>query len=113
MEKNKGMKEELKQYSLDQITDEIVGKTGSQEREKFEFELKLDLLGEMIRQTRKERKLTQEELGKLIGVKKSQISKIENNTKDVRFSTIMKVFDALKTKVKFTIEFENTDFNIA
>lgn len=106
-------KEELKQYSLDEITDEIVGKTGSEEREQFEFELKLDLLGEMIKKTRLERHLTQEELGKLIGVKKAQISKIENNTKDVRFSTIMKVFNALKAKIKFSIEFDNADLNIA
>ena len=113
MKANKEMKEELKQYSLDQITDEIVGEVGTEEREQFEFELKLDLIGEMIKRTRKERHLTQEELGKLIGVKKAQISKIENNTKDVRFSTIMKVFNALKAKIKFSIEFDNTDLNIA
>ncbi|MFW5793463.1 MAG: helix-turn-helix domain-containing protein [Bacteroidota bacterium] len=106
-------KEELKQYSLDEITDEIVGKSGSEEREQFEFELKLDLIGEMIKKTRIERHLTQEQLGKLVGVKKSQISKIENNTKDVRFSTIMKVFSALKAKIKFSVEFDNADLNIA
>jgi len=50
----------------------------------------------------------------LIGVKKAQISKIENSTKDVRFSTIMKVFNALKAKVKFSIEFDkNTGLTIA
>ena len=113
MKANKEMKEELKQYSLDQITDEIIEEVGTEEREQFEFELKLDLLGEMIKRTRKERHLTQEELGKLIGVKKAQISKIENNTKDVRFSTIMKVFNALKAKIKFSIEFDNADLNIA
>ncbi|MFO7827383.1 MAG: helix-turn-helix transcriptional regulator [Bacteroidales bacterium] len=114
METNKELrKEDLKQYSLGQITDEIVGKEGAEEREQFEFELKLDLLGEMIKKTRKERNLTQAALGKLIGVKKAQISKIENNTKDVRFSTIMKVFHALKAKIKFTIEFDNSDLNIA
>jgi len=74
----------------------------------------MDLIGEMIRETRKEMNLTQEQLGKLVGVQKAQISKIENNTKDVRFSTIMKVFEALKAKVKFTIEFDkNRDLSIA
>jgi len=96
----------FKTYSLDEITDEFIGEKGTREREKFEFELKMDLIGEMIRDTRKEMKLTQEELGKSVGVQKAQISKIENNTKDVRFSTIMKVFDALKAKVIFTIEFD-------
>ncbi|NOQ25297.1 MAG: helix-turn-helix domain-containing protein [Bacteroidales bacterium] len=113
MKANKEIKEELKQYSLDEITDEIVGKVGAEEREQFEFELKLDLLGDIVKQTRKERHLTQEQLGKLIGVKKAQISKIENNIKDVRFSTIMKVFSALKAKVKLSVELDNTELNIA
>ncbi|MDA3954796.1 MAG: helix-turn-helix transcriptional regulator [Bacteroidales bacterium] len=113
MKANKEMKEELKQYSLDEITDEIVGKVGTDEREQFEFELKLDLLGDIVKQTRLERHLTQEQLGKLIGVKKAQISKIENNIKDVRFSTIMKVFNALKAKIKLSVELDNTELNIA
>lgn len=107
-------KEYLKKYTLDEITDEFIGKRGTPERKKFEFDLKLDLLGEMIRKTRKEKNLTQEQLGELIGVKKSQISKIENSTKDVRFSTIMKVFEALKAKVTFSIEFDkNTGLVVA
>jgi len=113
MKANKEMKEELKQYSLDEITDEIVGKEGTEEREQFDFELQLDLLGDIVKQTRKERHLTQEQLGKLIGVKKAQISKIENNIKDVRFSTIMKVFNALKAKIKLSVELDNTELNIA
>ena len=113
MKANKEMKEDLKQYSLDEITDEIVGKAGTEEREQFEFELKLDLLGDIVKQTRLKRHLTQEQLGELIGVKKAQISKIENNIKDVRFSTIMKVFNALKTKIKLSVELDNTELNIA
>ena len=113
MKANKEMKEELKQYSLDEVTDEIVGKVGTDEREQFEFELKLDLLGDIVKQTRLERHLTQEQLGELIGVKKAQISKIENNIKDVRFSTIMKVFNALKAKIKLSVELDNTELNIA
>lgn len=104
----------FKTYSLDEITDEFIGKKRTPDRDKFEFELKMDLIGEMIRETRKEMNLTQEQLGKLVGVQKAQISKIENNTKDVRLSTIMKVFEALKAKVKFTIEFDkNRDLSIA
>ncbi len=57
-----------------------------------------------IREARKERNLTQEELGKLVGVKKAQISKIENSTTDARFTTILKVFDALGARVSFNVE---------
>jgi len=50
-------------------------KIGTDKRDKFKNELRLDIMGETIKQARKERKLTQEQLGKLVGVKKAQISK--------------------------------------
>lgn len=95
----------MKKYSLEKLTDQYIGEKGTQEREQFDFELKLDVLGEMIKKARKEQNLTQAQLGELVGVQKAQISKIETNAKDVRFSTIMRVFNALKAKVKMTIEF--------
>ena len=101
----------MKKYTLEALTDQYIGEKGSKKREQFEFELKLDIMGEMIKKTRKEQHLTQEQLGELVGVQKAQISKIETNAKDVRFSTILKVFDALKAKVKMTIEF-NQDTNL-
>jgi HTH-type transcriptional regulator / antitoxin HipB len=96
----------MKKYTLDELTDNYIGKKGTPKREQFDFELKLDILGDMIKKARKEQHLTQEQLGVLVGVQKAQISKIENNTKDVRLSTIMKVFEALKAKVKMTIDFD-------
>lgn len=104
----------MKKYTLDELTDKYVGKKGTPDREQFEFELRLDILGDMIKKARKEKKMTQEQLGELVGVQKAQISKIENNTKDVRLSTIMKVFDALKATVKMTVDFDtNTHMEIA
>jgi len=88
----------MKTYSLDEAQDKLIGKIGTPRRDQFEFELKLDLIGDMIKTARKERNLTQEQLGKIIGVKKSQISKLENNAKNVTIETIMKVFEALKIK---------------
>ncbi len=94
----------LKVHTLEGLTDKYIGKSGDLERERFDFELKTDIIGEAIKMARIEQHLTQEQLGKMIGVQKAQISKIENNTKDVRFSTILRVFDALKAKVNFTVE---------
>ena len=94
----------MKTYSLDEITDKYIGKKGTPKREDFEQELKLELLGEAIKNARKERNLTQDELGKLVGVKKAQISKIENSVTNARFETILKVFKALNVKIKFNIE---------
>ena len=97
----------MKKYTLDELTDKYIGEKGSTERDQFEFELKLDILGEMIKKARKERNLTQEQLGQLVGVKKAQISKIENSLTDARFETILKVFKALNAKINFNIELLN------
>jgi predicted transcriptional regulator len=97
----------MKTYSLEEVTDKHIGEKGTKARDQFEFELKLEILGEMIKKTRKEKNMTQEQLGKLIGVKKAQISKIENHTKDVRLSTILRVFDALKASVKMRVDFDS------
>ncbi len=97
----------MKTYSLEEVTDQYIGKRGTTKRELFEQELRLELLGDAIKRARKAKHMTQEQLGKLVGVQKSQIAKIENSTTDARFSTILRVFDALKAKVNFTVELEN------
>ena len=94
----------MKKHTLDSITDKYIGKTGTPNRERFDFELKTDVIGEIIKKARIEQNMTQEQLGLMIGVQKSQISKIENNTKDVRFSTILRVFEALKAQVNLSVD---------
>lgn len=103
----------IKTKSLDQITDKYIGEVGTPERDEFENELRLDLIGQAIKQARKERKLTQAQLGKLVGVQKAQISKIENNLTDARFETILKVFRALNAKINFNVELLNHNLNVA
>ncbi|WP_421877923.1 helix-turn-helix domain-containing protein [Marinoscillum sp.] len=97
----------LKTYTLDEVTDKFIGKRGTAKREAFEYELKLDLIGEAIKRARKERNLTQEQLGELVGVKKAQISKLENSLTDARFETIIRVFKALNAKINFNVELLN------
>lgn len=103
----------LKTYTLDEVTDKFIGKRGTAKREEFEYELKLDLLGEAIKRARKERNLTQEQLGELVGVKKAQISKLENSLTDARFETIIKVFKALNAKINFNVELLNERMELA
>lgn len=98
----------FKTVSFDTMIDKHIGKRGTERREAFENELRTDLLGQAIKQARQERNLTQEQLGVLVGVQKSQISKIENSVKNARFETILKVFDALGAKVNFNVELNNT-----
>lgn len=97
----------FKTVSLDTMIDKHIGKLGTERREAFESELRIDLLGQAIKQARQERNLTQEQLGELVGVQKAQISKIENSVKNARFETILKVFEALGARVNFNVELNN------
>ena len=100
-------KQGMKTFTLEEITDKHIGQQGTQKREEFENELRLDLIGEAIRQARLDRNLTQEELGRLVGVQRAQISKLENSLTDARFETIIKVFKALNAKINFNVELLN------
>lgn len=102
----------MKMISLEEMTDKHIGVLGTPKRDAFENELRLELIGEAIKKARKERHLTQEQLGKLIGVQKAQISKLENSITDARFETILKVFKALNAKINFNVELLNINMNI-
>ena len=96
-----------KSFTLDEMKDKFIGKKGSPVREKYEYELRMALLGQMIKTTRKERNLTQEQLGQLLGVQKAQISKLENSANSASIDTILKVFQALKAEISFQVKLEN------
>jgi len=102
----------MKTYTLDEVQDKLIGKIGTPNRDRFEYELQMDLIGSAIKQTRQERNLTQEELGKLIGVQKSQISRIENNTSNVTMNTLLRDFTALKAKIKMQVELPNVSVSL-
>lgn len=102
----------MKRYKLNEVEDKLIGKKGTAERDQYEFELELELIGDMIQSTRKERNLTQEQLGELVGVKKAQISRLENKTGNVTVETILKVFNALGAKVHFKVQLLNKDFKL-
>ncbi len=101
---NKMAKTENISYSLAEMKDKYIGTVGTVDRDEYEYELRMDVLGKMIKTARQERHLTQEELGKLIGVQKAQISRLENNASNVTMDTLMRVFTALNAKVKLQIE---------
>lgn len=106
-------KKKLKTVSLDKMIDKHVGKIGTAVRDSFENELKLELLGNAIKEARLHQNLTQEQLGQLVGVQKAQISKLENNFTNARFDTVIKVFNALNAKVNFKVELPKRKLKIA
>ncbi|MHA8085308.1 helix-turn-helix domain-containing protein [Aquirufa antheringensis] len=97
----------MKTYSLGEMKDKHIGPIGSNERDEYEYELRMEVLGKMIKTTRRERNLTQEELGKLVGVQKAQISKLESSTNSATIDTILKVFSAMKAEINFNVRLED------
>lgn len=94
----------MKTYTISEVEDQLIGKKGSKEREEYEFELKLEIIGDLIKAARKKRKLTQEELGALVGVQKAQISRLENHSGNVTFETVIKIFEALDAKLSLSLK---------
>lgn len=53
----------MKSYLLAEMKDKYIGKVGNANRDEYEYELRMDFLGQMIKTARQERKLTQEQSG--------------------------------------------------
>ena len=106
-------KKAIKTYSLTEMKDKYIGKVGNANRNEYEYELRMDVLGKMIKSARQERHLTQEELGNLIGVQKAQISKLESSANSATIDTILKVFGALKAEINFNVKLEDNFVKLA
>ena len=96
----------IKSYTLAEMKDKYIGKSGTIDRDQYEYELRMDVLGRMIKTARQERKLTQEQLGNLVGVQKAQISKLESSANSATIDTVIKVFKALKADISFNVKLE-------
>ncbi len=102
----------VKSYSLAEMKDKYIGKKGTRQREEYEYELRMDILGRLIKTARLERHLTQAQLGELVGVQKAQISKLESSVNSATIDTILKVFKALKAEVHFKVMLEKKQLQI-
>jgi HTH-type transcriptional regulator / antitoxin HipB len=77
--------------SFEDHLDQQYGKIGTPEREKFEEGFEAFKFGVMIQELRKEKGMTQEQLAEKCGTTKTYISRIENNSSDIRLSTLMRI----------------------
>jgi DNA-binding XRE family transcriptional regulator len=85
------MKPKSKITTLDQILDKKYGKKGRPKREQWEQQFEAFRLGVLLEEARTRLGMTQEELADKCGTNKSYISRIENNSSDIRLSTLMKI----------------------
>lgn len=73
----------------------------------------MDVLGKMIKTACQKRNLTQEELGRLVGVQKAQISKLESCAHNATIGTIIKVFKALQAEINFNVKLKHNFVKLA
>ena len=91
--------------TLDDFVDEQYGKKGTPKRNSFEKGYESFKLGFLIQQARLEKGLTQDQLAAKCGTNKGYISKIENDIKEVRLSTLQKIVEiGLGGKLQLSIK---------
>jgi len=93
----------MKTYTLKEAEDKLIGKIGTKDRDDYELRIKLIQFGQLIKEVRKDQGMTQVELGGLIGVTKSQISKLENGTSNMTIGTIFKIFKTMNSEIHFEV----------
>lgn len=87
------MKTKNSTKTLDRFIDEEYGRKGTKKRDKFEKGYEAFKLGFLVQKARLEKGMTQEELAEKCGTNKGYISKIENDIKEVRISTLQKIVE--------------------
>ena len=89
--------------TFDELKNKLYGTVGTPKRDEYELEFAMEIIGEKIKELRKKQNLTQAELGALIGVQKSHISKVEAATNNATLATVLKIFKALNQKVSLNL----------
>ncbi len=79
--------------TLEEFKERNYGKRGTKKRDELEAGYESFKIGAMIHQTRIEMGMTQEQLADKVGTTKSYISKIENDIKEARLSTLQKIIE--------------------
>ena len=90
--------------TLDEHLDQRYGKIGTKSRTEFEIKARAYAIGEILRDARKEARMTQEDLARKTGTRKSFISRIENGHSDIQLSTLYRIVEVgFGKKVNLTI----------
>ncbi len=79
--------------TFDEHLDQRYGRVGTEKRTEFEIKAKSFAIGEILREARKDAQMTQEELARKTGTRKSFISRIENGHSDIQLSTLYRLVE--------------------
>ena len=99
------MKKNMNITTFEEHLEKRYGKIGTKSRTDFDIKAKAFAIGEIIKEERKNSKMTQEELAKRTGTRKSYISRIENGHSDIQLSTLYKLIEqGLGKKINLSIQ---------
>ena len=79
--------------NFEELLDIKYGKIGTRRRDNFEEQAQYFVISEILKESRQEAKMTQEQLAEKIGTKKSYISRLENGHCDIQLSTLYRIFE--------------------
>ena len=89
---------------FDEILDVQYGKIGTKKRAEFELKAQYFVISEILKEARREAKMTQQQLAEKVGTKKSYISRLENGKCDIQLSTLYRIFeDGLGKKISLLV----------
>ena len=80
--------------NFDELLDIEYGQIGTEKRDSFEEKAQYFVISEMLKEARREAKMTQEQLANKVGTKKSYISRLENGKCDIQLSTLYRIFES-------------------
>lgn len=89
--------------TTNQLLDEKYGEHGTATREKFNENAMAWYYGDILRERRKELKLTQKQLAQKIGKEQSYIARVEKGEVDIQLSSFFRIACALG--IEFTLTF--------
>ncbi len=90
--------------NFDEILDVQYGKIGTKKRDEFELKAQYFIISEVLKEARREAKMTQQQLAEKVGTKKSYISRLENGKCDIQLSTLYRIFeDGLGKKISLLV----------
>lgn len=94
----------MKTISHEEVMNRFIGEPGTENRIRFENELKAEILAHQFKELRKKKQLTQSQLAEKLGMGKGQISKIENGKFNLTLATINKIASALDARINFDLQ---------
>jgi len=95
--------ENKKITNFDDLIELEHGKIGTESRNNYDERTQMFIVSEMLKEARRQANITQEELARRSGTKKSYISKVENGKGNIQLSTLIRIFEkGLNRKIGLT-----------